>query len=358
MLYKIGFFCLFCASLFGAEHVYLKTPTISQQSIIGTTAGIRPFRKTGVRLEAELVRDKLIIHNYGYGGSGLTLSLAGSREVLEILDHQKTSVKSIAVLGAGAVGLAAAYDLLERGYEVHLYADQWSPNLTSNVAAGIWTPLSYPKDLPEDKKKLHQRLLETAEHRFSKSTGLHPEFAGVKLIASYSFESDTDQGANKHLGEEVTVHFDNGIIKTGIREYELGIDGKVFMEDLYAKVKSKGAVLKQKHFESLEDVLALNEPVIINCLSLGSRELFNDQEFIPIRGQLIYLKPQEGIDYLLFQRAPNKANKWVAIYFSLYGLSDKIVLGGVYERDQEELRINPEAIDEIIQNAEKFFAGT
>ncbi len=144
MLYWMGFFCLFCVSLFSAEHVYLKTPNISRENILGTNAGIRPYRKTGVRLEAEWLQDKLIIHNYGYGGSGLTLSFGGAKEVLEILDKQKVSSKIVAVFGAGVVGLATAYDLLEKGYKFALYSEQWNPDLTSNVAAGSWTPLSFP----------------------------------------------------------------------------------------------------------------------------------------------------------------------------------------------------------------------
>lgn len=58
MLYRIAFFCLFCISLYSVEHVYLKTPRISRQEIIGTNVGIRPYRKTGVRLEVEWLLDK------------------------------------------------------------------------------------------------------------------------------------------------------------------------------------------------------------------------------------------------------------------------------------------------------------
>ncbi len=359
MLYKIGFCCLFCVSLFSVEDVYLKTPSISRQDMIGTTVGIRPVRKTGVRLESELIQNKLIIHNYGYGGSGMTLSFGASNEVLKILDNQKTSSKIVAVLGAGVVGLTTAYDLLEEGYEVHIYSDQWSPNLTSNVAAGLWTPLSSSSDMSEEKKKLHQRLLEVAEKRFLKSTANYPEFAGVKLIAYYRLMKDISQEAFKPPSQQVVVHFDNGLIESARRTYRLGIDGKLFMEDLFSKVKSKGAVLEQKHFDTLEDILNLKEDVIVNCLSMGSRELFNDQELIPVRGQMIYFKPQDGIDYVLSQAVPlspsvpDDPDNWVAIY----PWSDRIILGGLNEYGEEELVISPEAIDRIIGNAEKCLSG-
>jgi hypothetical protein len=354
MLYSIGFFCLFCCSLFSAEHVYLKTPDLSRENIIGTVVGIRPCRKTGVRLEAEHLQDKLIVHNYGYGGSGLTLAFGGANEVLKILSSQKISSKVVAVLGAGVVGLTTAYDLLEKGYEVHLYSDQWSPNLTSNVAAGSWTPHALPIDISLEKKNLHERMLEVAERRFLKSTSNDPEFSGVKLLPYYIFTTSSNHETiqRKYQAQEVLMHFDNGTVKKGLRMNRIGLDGKLFMEDLYSKVKSKGAILEQKHFENLDELLNLKEPVIINCMSLSSREIFHDQEFIPARGQIIHLKPQDGIDYMLFQSFPDSN-----YFFHIYPWSDRIVLGGVAEWGEEEPKIYPETIDKIIQNAEKCLSG-
>lgn len=345
MGYKIIICCLFWTTLLSTEEVYLKTPDISQEAIIGTNVGIRPYRKSGVRLEAEWFNDKLIIHNYGYGGSGLTLCFGGSKEVLDLLETQKTHVKTIAVLGAGVVGLAAAYDLLEKGYEVHLYSDKWSPHLTSNVAAGSWTPHAVTPEMSNEKKTLQQRMLETAEQRFLRSAGLSPEFAGVKLICCYIFSDNVRKPIS--IGEEVLVHFDNGAIKQARKICRIGIDGGLFMEDLFAKVKSKGAIF-QKHFQTLEDVLNLKEPVIVNCLSLGSREIFDDREFIPARGQIVYLKPQQHVDYMLFQKLPDSN-----YFFHIYPWSDRVILGGVYEPGEEEAIVNPDTIDRILQNAKK-----
>lgn len=48
-----------------------------------------------------------------------------------------------------------------------------------------------------------------------------------------------------------------------------------------------------------EDIKALNEKMIINCTSIGSRGLFNDQDFLPVRVHIVHFKSQEGIDYML-----------------------------------------------------------
>ena len=141
-------------------------PQFIKENIIGTNVGIRPFRKTGVRIEAESVDGKLIVHNYGYGGSGLTLSFGGVQEVLAILDSHKVASKTVAILGVGVAGLTTAYDLLERGYEVRLYANEWPPHLTSNVAAGIWTPLFFPKNLSEEKNNCIYACRKTQKFAF------------------------------------------------------------------------------------------------------------------------------------------------------------------------------------------------
>ena len=41
---------------------------------MGSASGIRPYRKGGIRLESEHIGNKYIIHNYGHGGGGFSLS--------------------------------------------------------------------------------------------------------------------------------------------------------------------------------------------------------------------------------------------------------------------------------------------
>ena len=55
--------------------------------ILRERVGLRPFRKSGVRLEKEKLHDgRTVIHNYGHGGSGFTLSWGCAREVLGLFE--------------------------------------------------------------------------------------------------------------------------------------------------------------------------------------------------------------------------------------------------------------------------------
>jgi D-amino-acid oxidase len=57
---------------------------IDEPRVIAERVGLRPFRKSGVRLERDRLRDgRTVIHNYGHGGAGFTLSWGCAREVLD-----------------------------------------------------------------------------------------------------------------------------------------------------------------------------------------------------------------------------------------------------------------------------------
>ena len=58
---------------------------IERPRVTAVKVGLRPFRKSGVRLEPEKLPDgRTIIHNYGHGGAGFTLSWACAEEVYAI----------------------------------------------------------------------------------------------------------------------------------------------------------------------------------------------------------------------------------------------------------------------------------
>src|SRR5207302_10753896 len=58
---------------------------IDPPPVIAVKVGLRPFRNSGVRLELEKLGDgRSVIHNYGHGGAGFTLSWACAEEVRAI----------------------------------------------------------------------------------------------------------------------------------------------------------------------------------------------------------------------------------------------------------------------------------
>jgi D-amino-acid oxidase len=58
---------------------------IHKLPVLAERVGLRPFRRSGVRLERDRLRDyRTVIHNYGHGGAGFTLSWGCARQVLDL----------------------------------------------------------------------------------------------------------------------------------------------------------------------------------------------------------------------------------------------------------------------------------
>ena len=56
---------------------------VSEDRIIRTVVGIRPFRPTGFVVRGEKLGDQTVVHNYGHGGAGVTLSWGTSHLAVE-----------------------------------------------------------------------------------------------------------------------------------------------------------------------------------------------------------------------------------------------------------------------------------
>src|SRR5262249_22276522 len=80
---------------------------VSRERIIRRAVGFRPFRPSGFVIRAERLNDKLLVHNYGHGGGGVTLSWGSAHLALEEVAKSGRGGPA-AVLGCGAVGLATA----------------------------------------------------------------------------------------------------------------------------------------------------------------------------------------------------------------------------------------------------------
>ncbi len=113
---------------------------VSWDRVIHTTVGLRPHRPSGFFVRTEKLDHKTVIHNYGHGRAGISLSWGTSYLAADMaMGHPD---RRAAVIGSGAVGVVTARQLQRRGIKVTIYAMAVPPNTTSNMAWAGFTPTS------------------------------------------------------------------------------------------------------------------------------------------------------------------------------------------------------------------------
>ncbi len=110
----------------------------SADRITRITVCTRPFRADGPRLDVEQVGHKTVVHNYGHGGSGWSLSWGSS--TIAVRKALATGATDFAVIGCGALGLTSATLLQRAGANVTIYAKDRPPDVRSSLATGLFTP--------------------------------------------------------------------------------------------------------------------------------------------------------------------------------------------------------------------------
>jgi D-amino-acid oxidase len=328
-----------------AQHT---APDLSDTQILRFVCGIRPCRTGGLRLEAERVVGKHIVHNYGHGGCGVTLSLGCAEAVLEDVRAQLGPDQgAVAVLGGGVTGLASALTLLRAGYKVTIYAEQFAGDTTSNVAGALWLPTGI--DFPEpgsDRERFN--CLVRASHRCIR--GLDGEKWGVRELPVFEpdfAEYHPEYFESGAIAEPKPWSGSDGIIPgiAGGRVFRTYfIDTPTFMQQLYEEAVRLGGKVITRSFVSLGDIAEMSEGTIVNCLAMGSKALFGDELIFPARGLLVHMKPQR-LGYVYHDG-----------YRYMFPRENALILGGTYEPGVNEPPADDEPFYEILERHRARFA--
>jgi D-amino-acid oxidase len=335
----------------GAEKC-LPLPVFDMKKI-DPDVGIRPHRETSYRLQTlpDLILDKSIVHNYGHGGAGITMSWGCANEVLThvkvIIKERGASVtdNGIAILGAGVMGLTAATRLLEAmpNVKIRIYAKSKYWETTSIVAGGQWAPSSVEHDKPGE----FARILKYSHDRYSTLAG--NDAFGVSKRINYSLH----EGA---LGD-----VPGGLIKdqeldrlpfapmncSGHAFKTLLVEPPIFLKKLNNDLlgmqkeifdKSPKTFADRKPGEDMSaDIAKLPEKIIINCTGLSGGKLFRDDEdMTPIKGHLAKL-PAQKLDYMF---SGYTCGEWVMYMFPR---KDHVIIGGTYQKMKPDQKGKVEA---------------
>ena len=318
---------------------------VAADRVIRTQAGLRPFRPAGFRVEAEALGDGRLVHNYGHGGAGWTLAWGTARLAVDAGLPGHTG--PVAVVGAGVVGLTTARLAQEAGFPVTLYADRRPEDTTSAVAGGQFHPTGTHRRgaVTEAWRADYLRALDYAFRRQQLLVG---DDWGVRWLTTY-VEGERPEGRLTPTfppAARVVPAAENPFGRPMTRYDTLYTETGRFLRRLTNEIEADGGRLALRRFGGLDEVAALPERLVFNCTGLGARELAGDASLTPIKGQLAILLPQPEVRYALSSEAGYA-----------FPRPDGIVLGGTWERGEEDVAVDPAAIARIVERHRRFFAG-
>jgi glycine/D-amino acid oxidase-like deaminating enzyme len=343
--------------------VQLPLVKVSAERVIRQTVGLRPHRPSGFVLKSAALDQKTVIHNYGHGGSGMSLSWGTATMAADMaLAHTE---RRAAVLGSGVVGLTTARQLQRRGFAVTIYTDKVPPDVTSNWSLAAWTPTSGLVEFAKRTPEWSTQLVEAAEIAYRQLQFMTGPRYGISWITNYSptESAESARGENallpRHLQSEQTL------LQPGehpfpstycIERPELRIEPNIYLPALMDDVLAFGGRIVIRKFESPRDVLALSENLIVNCTGLGAKALFGDDELMPLKGLLVLLPSQDEVRYSTSGGVNIPATQR-GLFIHMMPRTDGIVLGGTSERNVWTTDVNEAEKQRIIANHVTLFAS-
>jgi glycine/D-amino acid oxidase-like deaminating enzyme len=303
-------------------------PRISPDAVIRAIVGHRPYRPNGFRVEREQYDDKIVVHNYGHGGGGLSLGWGSS--ALAVRETADLVPGEIAVIGSGIMGLCSARLLQDAGWAVTIYTRDVYRHTTSNVAAGEWGPFATHDSARVDAAFLARLdwAARISHHAYTNLTGTK---YGIRWLESYELSTTPMDNPPQSSFDDLFSY--RGDLRPGEHPFgehyarrmvTMQIDPGTLLRQLNADFQLAGGRFVIRDFENLDAVLALPEKAVINCTGLGAARLFDDPDLVPAKGQLVYLPPDPAVDYLTFGPFPE--------FLHMFPRGDVLLLGGFFKQ--------------------------
>ncbi len=294
----------------------------SVDQIMRITVCTRPFRADGPRLDVEQIAGKTLVHNYGHGGSGWSLSWGSS--AIATSKALATGAHNVAVIGCGALGLTSATLLQRAGIAVTIYAKDRPPDVRSSLATGLFTPDSRICLEGHDTPAFRQ----TWEAMCRRSYEAYQGFLGlpgepvewIDFYHVFGAPAHPPAPSPSSAGTEVSFAALEGelVPDLGPRGIDLDRDASPFpghrarrssvmmfnlteyQRLLITDFLLNGGRIETREFHTPAEFAGLREATIINCTGYGARALLGDDTVVPIRGQLARLVPQPEVGYGIY----------------------------------------------------------
>lgn len=233
-------------------------------------------------------------------------------------------MQHITIIGAGVSGLSSAIRLLEAGFDVTIYTRD-SPEQTTSFAAGAiwwgWLDEGREREWARVSLREFQRLAKIPESGVAefqlRDMHRHP-------AAEPWFKDELPGCARIAHGFLVTIPI---------------IETPRYLRYLQTWVESLGGKIEQREIDQLSD---LDDGLIVNCTGVGARQVADDPQVYPIRGQVARVEaPQITTAY-----------EDSETFTYIFPRGDGVILGGVAQPNDWNLVADPAITEDILRRCQ------
>jgi FAD dependent oxidoreductase len=296
---------------------------------------LRPFRTKGPNLEVEQIGDAMVVHNYGHGGSGWSLSW-GSAD-MAVQKAMSRSPKQIAVIGCGIIGLTSAITAQRAGAQVTIYTRELLPRTRSVRANGSWTPdsrIALEAEAPANFGATWEQMARMSWKNLRPYLGLAGNpvaFTDQYYLSDTPFGQDAPRDPNipplppptwtglptqssdfaryadriadiTPRSQLLTDDINPFPVKHVRRSTGMFFNFTEYGHLLTSEFFAAGGKIVMRDFHAPSELASLKEKVVINCPGIAARDWWKDKAMVPVRGQTGWLIPQPEVNYGLTYR--------------------------------------------------------
>jgi D-amino-acid oxidase len=246
----------------------------------------------------------------------------------------------IAVVGGGVSGLTCGVRLLEEGARVTIVAREPPGATTSAVAGAVWFPYRVrPNERTGPWGAAGYGRFERLAHdeRMPVTMVELTILYGERLTAEPWWLSALPERAMRPTRELPDDYADGRTASVPC------IEAPAYLDWLARRFTELGGRVEHRELASLAEPDA---DVVVNCAGVGAAELAGDGALRPVRGQVVYVRTDAPLRFMVDEEGPN------ALAYVL-PRPDVTVLGGTAEEDDWDMRSREETTRSILRRTRR-----
>tara|TARA_Y100001970_G_scaffold79149_1_gene100822 strand:+ start:102 stop:1037 length:936 start_codon:yes stop_codon:yes gene_type:complete len=246
--------------------------------------------------------------------------------------------KGVLVIGGGVNGLSTGICLLEDGWNVTIYSEEFSPNTTSDVAAALWYPFL---SAPVEKTNVWGLRTYNILKLLATERG-----AGIDMTQTFEYfrssQPDPVWKSTVDNFERITEDLPSDYVECFSFMTQV-IEMPIYLKWLMNRYNLLGGKLEKLRVNDFSEVPEKFQ-LVVNCTGLSSGELCNDPEVYPVRGQIIKIKPKLNQMHL---------DQQIPTLSYIVPRSNDMILGGVAQEGNWSLEPTEEDRNFILEKCSK-----